>query len=462
MRCSGLAPHRIEEDVVSDRTRLSRGDRNRNARLVRLRAALPPSNAVLGIDLADRVQALVLVDHESTVLARRKVTGAVWQLDAALLWATERAHAHGFTGVTVACEATSFHWRVVQQLTADAGMPLVCVPTVLVARGREQEDLAGSKSDDRDATVIARLAIDRRCYAPEPADEVWGRLRQLGNRRAQLVDRAVSCQHQLRDILDCAWPAVFEGPKEPLEAKTFRAALTVVLSRVDHGDLSRVRRLGRHRFLAAVRREMPNWGGSKPRRQVVDRVFDALSDPRGVHKLRAGLFERAELVLDDWRDIQRRLATIDVRMIGVLDELDLTELLVTIPGLSLIGAATLLAETGDLHRFSSGRAVVKHAGLAPVERSSGSYQGQTRLTGRGRARLRVSAWRVVWAAVHNNPVWAARHTHLMTREHNPLAPLQARAALAATMLRQLHAVVTRRVAWDPTIAAGTKKMPLAA
>ena len=32
---------------------VSRGDRNRNARLTRLRALVPVSNAIVGIDLAD-------------------------------------------------------------------------------------------------------------------------------------------------------------------------------------------------------------------------------------------------------------------------------------------------------------------------------------------------------------------------------------------------------------------------
>jgi len=38
---------------------------------------------------------------------------------------------------------------------------------------------------------------------------------------------------------------------------------------------------------------------------------------------------------------------------------------------------------------------------------------------------------------------------------NPLTPGQARAAIAAALLRQLHVVVTRRVRWDPAIA-GTR------
>jgi hypothetical protein len=50
---------------------VSRGDRNRNARLERLRALVPVSNAIVGIDLAGSKQMVVVTDHDSKVIARR-------------------------------------------------------------------------------------------------------------------------------------------------------------------------------------------------------------------------------------------------------------------------------------------------------------------------------------------------------------------------------------------------------
>jgi len=49
---------------MSDRSGLSRGDRNRNARLARLRRVLPAEHAIVGIDLADDRQAAVVTDHD--------------------------------------------------------------------------------------------------------------------------------------------------------------------------------------------------------------------------------------------------------------------------------------------------------------------------------------------------------------------------------------------------------------
>ena len=97
---------------MSDRTGLSRGDRNRNSRLARMRRLLPAENAIVGIDLAGDKQAAVVTDHDSRVIARRRVTARAWELGELLDWALARAIAAGFGSVTVACEPTGHRWRV--------------------------------------------------------------------------------------------------------------------------------------------------------------------------------------------------------------------------------------------------------------------------------------------------------------------------------------------------------------
>lgn len=80
-------------------------------------------------------------------------------------------------------------------------------------------------------------------------------------------------------------------------------------------------------------------------------------------------------------------------MTAVLDELGVTDLVSSIPGLAAVGAAPHLAETGDPTRFATARALVKHAGLAPRGKLSGSFAGRSKLTGQCRARLPLAAWR---------------------------------------------------------------------
>jgi transposase len=213
---------------VGNRSGLSRGDRNRNARLARLRELVPHSNAIVGIDLADDTQAAVVTDHDSRVLARRRVRARAWGLGELLDWAVARASEAGFASVTVACEPAGHRWRVLDQLAAGRGLALVCVQPLLVYRAREGEDLTRDKSDPRDAVLIARLASELRCYEPERADAVWARLRHLGARRGQLTTGATAAVNQIRDLAGCAWPAVLAASPSPFRSVTWCASLAVV------------------------------------------------------------------------------------------------------------------------------------------------------------------------------------------------------------------------------------------
>ncbi|MGI5238703.1 transposase [Dactylosporangium sp. CA-139066] len=296
---------------------------------------------------------------------------------------------------------------------------------------------------------------------PEPVDETWGRLRHLGARREQLLVEAVSQVQQIRALLECVWPAALDAARQPFRSSTWTAAISVVLDR-DHGDLALTRRRGAARFEQLVRREILRRGRQRPCLRIVQQVFAALSDSAGVIAHRPGALERVALLLGDWLETRRRLAEAEARMTSVLDELQLTGLVTSITGLSAVGAAAILAETGDPKRFATARALVKHAGLAPREKLSGTFKGRTKLTGQGRPGLRLAAWRAVWGALRPNPVYAARFAHLTTREHNKLTVTQAQAVIAAAILRHLHAVITTGKPWNPLTATyGTRQHPTA-
>ena len=153
---------------------ISRGDKSRNTRLGRLRELVPTSSAVVGIDLADAKQMVVVCDHDFWVVARKTFRVRSWDLGAALDWAAEEAAKAGFADVTVACEPTGHRWRILGQLAAERGMAFVCVQPLVSAWARRGEDLTTDKTDEKDAVIIARLTAQLRCYVPEPVDETRG------------------------------------------------------------------------------------------------------------------------------------------------------------------------------------------------------------------------------------------------------------------------------------------------
>jgi transposase len=433
---------------VSNRRALTRGDRRRNEKLARLRSIVRQDLAIVGIDLASAKQAAVVADHDSVTLGRRMFDGDPWVIDEILDWAVPIAAGAGFAGIVVGCEPTGHRWKPVLERCRARGVEVVCVNPMLVHRGREEEDFTRDRSDFKDSTIIARRVADRHCYIPYALEGDWCRLRHLGARRNDQLVEAGAARQQLRDLLECVWPAVLKTAAKPLNSLTWRAAMAVSV------DPAAIVAVGWDAFAAAVAGELGRWGGKRRNLTVLRAIWDAAHDPGGVERERPAALERAEYALGDWHRALGELDDVEARMIGVLDALELTDLVETIDGISAVGAAAILAEAGDPARYDCARTWVKHAGLCPRANESGTFQGATRVSGRGRPALRTAAWRAVWGALPNNPVWAARYHHLRTRTDNPLRDGQARTAIAAALLRQLFIVVTRRVAWNPAIAAG--------
>jgi transposase len=458
----------------------TRGDRRRNARRERLRGLLPRDGAVIGIDLAEEKQALAVVDHDVRVLARKTVKVKAFRLGEALDWAVAQARMKGFARVAVACEPTGPRWLQVQELCAERGLPLVCIQPLMSHIAREQQDYTGHKTDEADCVLIGRLAVELHCYIPEELDETWAYLRQLGRRRGQLITAASASAHRIRDFLSVAWPVVTEACAGPFESVTWLAAVQVVLSRCG-ADPARLAAIGLGEFTAAVRSAMAGWGGKRPAGRICRAVFAALTSTEGVVvSARRGLLRR---VADELGDLQRtrgQLRVVEGDMVAVLGELGLSRL-GDIPGLTAVGAAAILAETGDPCRYDSSSSLVKHAGLAPADNASGAFAGQAHISRRGRPGLRLAAWRAVRPLLQHNPVMAAKYAALTaatdavaaaadarTRHASAAAAAartrraRARVACAASLLRWIYFLTVHGASWDAVAASGAASPPQAA
>ena len=449
---------------------MTRGDRRRNARRERLRELLPRDGAVIGIDLAEDKQALAVADHDGRVLARKTVRVKAFRLGEALDWAVAQARAKGFAQVTVACEPTGPRWLQVQRLCAERGLPLVCIQPLVSHIAREQQDYTTHKTDESDCVLIARLAVELHCYIPEELDESWADLRHLGRRRAQLITAATASVQRIGDFLSVAWPTVTETCAQPFESNTWLAAMQPVTSRCG-GQPARLAAMGEEAFTAAVRAAVRDWGGQKAWGPISRRIFAALTDTEGVVAWsRRGLLRRVADELGDLQRTRAQLRAVEADMVAVLGELGLSRL-GDIPGLTAVGAAAILAETGDPRRYDSSSSLVKHAGLSPSDNASGAFSGQAHISRRGRPGLRLTVWRAVWPMLQHNPVMAAKY-QAMTRAADAAAadagPQQgtaaeraararrakARVACAASLLRWIYCMVVHDTSWDPAVASG--------
>jgi transposase len=184
---------------------------------------------------------------------------------------------------------------------------------------------------------------------------------------------------------------------------------------------------------------------------------------------RRGLLRRVADELGDLQRTRAQLRAVEADMVLVLGELGLSRL-GDIPGLTAVGAAAILAETGDPRRYDSSSSLVKHAGLSPSENASGAFEGQAHMSRRGRPGLRLTAWRAVWPMLRLNPVMAAKYA-AMTQAADAAAAdagpqparaaaaararrARARVACAASLLRWIYSMVVHGTSWDAAVASG--------
>jgi transposase len=456
---------------------ISRGDRKRNARRERLRGLLPRDGAVVGIDLGEDKQALAVVDHDLRVLWRKTARVKAHRLGEAVDLAVEAARAAGHERVTVACEPTGPRWMQVQRLCAERGLDLVCIQPLMSHIAREQQDYTAHKRDESDCVLIARLAIELHCYVPEVLDEAWAHLRHLGRRRAQLITDGTRSVLRVQDFLSVAWPKAAEACAQPFSSVTWLAALREVTSRCG-ADPAVLAAAGEQAFTALVRAAVAGWGGKRADGRVARAVFAALADGEGaVGWSRRGLLRRVADELGDLQRVRAQLRAVEADMAAVLGELGLSRL-GGIPGLTAVGAAAILAETGDPARYDTSSSLVKHAGLSPADNDSGAVDAQAKISRRGRPGLRTAVWRAAWPVIIHNPVMAAKYRAMTAgadaaaraaqEAQPPAGPgtrkasaavraararrARVRVACAAALLRWIYSMTVHGTSWDPAEA----------
>ena len=110
------------------------------------------------------------------------------------------------------------------------------------------------------------------------------------------------------------------------------------------------------------------------------------------------------------RDIAQISATIEATVTADQDLAARAEILTSIPGIARITAFALLIDMPELGRLS-GKQVAGLAGLAPISRKSGKWQGKERIQGGG-ASLRKAIYLPAVVATRFNPDMKAKYEQL--------------------------------------------------
>lgn len=177
--------------------------------------------------------------------------------------------------------------------------------------------------------------------------------------------------------------------------------------------------------------------------------------------LRAARIE-INMLLEDYENKTKQHESLMEEIDTICREIPGVEEVLKIKGVGIATIAGFVSEVGDLRRFKSPKQIQKLAGLALKETSSGKHKGQTRISKRGRSRLRAVLFQGVMPLVSKNKEFGEIHKYYTTRRENPLKKKQSLIAVCCKLIRVLYAMLTKNIRYDGDKLLSDIKRPLQA
>ena len=131
-----------------------------------------------------------------------------------------------------------------------------------------------------------------------------------------------------------------------------------------------------------------------------------------------------------------------------LKEIPYVDKLMEIKGIGLVTVSGFIAEVGDIGRFDNPKQLQKLAGYAIVANDSGKHNGESRISYRGRKRLRYVLYEAAISLIGKNAEFREIHEYYRTRKENPLKKMQSVVAVACKILRIFYTILTKGVDYD--------------
>ncbi len=297
----------------------------------------------------------------------------------------------GFRAAGIAVESvmepSGTYGDVLRHQLEQDGFPLFMVSGKRTFDAREIFDGVPSLHDAKSAAIIARLH----------ADNLSARLRDEGPDRRQLKaalaimdlhqERYLQLVHRLESWLARHWPEL------PTLIELTSSSLMALLARVGGpGDVAAAPDKASKVLLGISHRLIPN-----------DKVAAIIASAKSSVGVPLVGLERDALmaIAEDAYRAHRAFTTAKTQV----DKLAATTPAAALaPAVGHTTAAAVFAEVGDAKSYSCTRAFLKAMGLNLKEKSSGTIQGQLKITKRGPSRVRQYLWLAIFRWIQNDPI----------------------------------------------------------
>jgi transposase len=315
-------------------------------------------------------------------------------------WINRLKALKGLDTTIVGMEPTGHYWVNLSKWLYERNIEVVTVNPHLVKRNKENRDNTQSKSDKKDALVIADMVKNGYYSFIRPSSEAFEKLRVLMSNRDMTVKRLVSAVNQINRWVDIVFPElrqVFKDVKGKGAIATLRLFPTPL-------EISSKKPLEIVNGWKTLMKRQP---GLRKAQLLIELANHSVGTPQalGAYKL------HLEQLLEEFDLATVQLERVEKEVTEVLKQIPYARKLLAIKGISEIALAGILGEAGDLSGFAHGNSLLRHAGLHLAEASSGKWKGQIVLSKRGRSRLRRFLYLATMSLVMNNPDFKELHSN---------------------------------------------------
>lgn len=300
----------------------------------------------------------------------------------------------------VGMEPTGHYWINLSKWLYERNIEVVTVNPHLVKRNKENRDNTQSKSDKKDALVIADMVKNGYYSFIRPSYEAFEKLRVLMSNRDMTVKRLVSAVNQINRWVDIVFPELRQVFKD-VKGKGAIATLRLFPTPLE------IRSMKPKEIVNGWKSLMKRQAGLRKAHLLIELAAHSVGTPQALDAYKLHL----EQLLEEFDLATAQLERVEKEVTEVLKQIPFSRKLLAIKGISEITLAGILGEAGDLSGFAHGNSLLRHAGLHLAEASSGKWKGQIVLSKRGRSRLRRFLYLATMSLVMNNPDFKELHSN---------------------------------------------------
>ncbi|WP_261134071.1 IS110 family transposase [Bacillus sp. Marseille-Q3570] len=399
---------------------------NQNQKL----AQITSQTLIIGVDIAKfnhvaRAQDFRGVELGSSLSFENTIMG----FNSLLEWIQKLIVNHKMDQVIIGMEPTGHYWLNLAQFLKENKIKFVVVNPLHVKKAKELDDNSPTKNDVKDAKVIAQLVKDARYAEPNIPEGVYAELRGARKIRDLLSVDLQSVQGQIHNWIDRYFPELLTVFKK-WEGK---AALQILKLNLLPHELVK---LSDQELLTHLRKAVKRGVGLAKMQELKQVANLSIGIRQGSEMAKLEL----QTLLEKYEFIQMKFEDLESQMDSLLEHVPGVEQMLGITGIGRDTIIGFFSEVGDLSQYTHPRQIIKLAGLNLKENTSGKHKGQTKITKRGRKKLRALLFKVVMPLVAKNSAFKALHEYYTTRPNNPLKKMQSMIALCNKLIRILFAI----------------------